>query len=117
MAYFITDSGQSIALEVQGPEGILLGREGNECNILIPDDSISRNHAKLAVSPTGQYCLSDLNSTNGTFINDQQISSGKFYALEEGDILTFGKVNLKFSAQAALEAAMKADNNPQEPEN
>jgi pSer/pThr/pTyr-binding forkhead associated (FHA) protein len=50
---------------------VSLGR-GEDNDIVIPHASVSRVHARL-LKRNGAYELTDLNSTNGSFVDDQQI--------------------------------------------
>jgi hypothetical protein len=50
---------------------VSLGR-GEDNDIVIPHASVSRIHARL-LKRNGAYELTDLNSTNGSFVDDQQI--------------------------------------------
>jgi hypothetical protein len=50
---------------------VSLGR-GEDNDIVIPHASVSRSHARL-LKRNGAYELTDLNSTNGSFVDDQQI--------------------------------------------
>jgi hypothetical protein len=64
---------------------VVLGRR-ESCDIMLPDGSISRRHAKLEYHK-GSWVLTDLDSTNGTFVNGERI---KTKALEPGDSLKIG---------------------------
>ncbi len=70
---------------------ILIGRS-EEANIRIGyDDFCSRKHALLYWK--GNVCyIEDLDSTNGTFVNDQRIH-GK-YDLKKGDVIGLGDTEL-----------------------
>ena len=50
---------------------VSLGR-GEENDLVIPHASVSRTHARL-VRRDGAFELTDLNSTNGTFVDNQQV--------------------------------------------
>jgi adenylate cyclase len=63
-------------------------------DIPIFDPTISRRHAELKVSKTGIF-LTDLGSSNGTFINGERVQEG---TLEPGDSVTFGKVVFQLKA-------------------
>lgn len=54
---------------------IRLGR-GRECEVQPVETSdiiVSRVHAELTVGPTGALVIRDLESTNGTFVNDERV--------------------------------------------
>jgi len=76
---------------VKSDSRILIGRS-EEANIRIGyDDFCSRKHAVIYWE--GDICfLEDLNSTNGTFINDQQVH-GKV-ELTKGDTIGLGDTEL-----------------------
>lgn len=50
---------------------------------------VSRQHACIKIQ-ANQYFLEDLGSTNGTFINDTPLQSGRQHQLEFGDRINFG---------------------------
>src|SRR5262249_41987250 len=60
----------------------VLGRE-NDCQIVIEDESVSRRHASIQMEEDG-YTVKDLQSTNGTFVNEARVSTQK---LKDGDYL------------------------------
>jgi len=64
--------GEEVAYEFDDPL-ITIGRnEGN--SIVIPHSSLSGSHTQLMLNPDGTYTISDLGSTNGTFVNGEHIS-------------------------------------------
>jgi sigma-B regulation protein RsbU (phosphoserine phosphatase) len=56
---------------ILGGNPVLIGRHP-ECDVLVDDGSISRKHAKISYAD-GNYYIEDLDSRNGTFLNDQQV--------------------------------------------
>ena len=54
-----------------GDEPVILGRHP-QCEVHIEDGSVSRRHAQVTFDG-GHYFLSDLNSRNGTLLNDHPI--------------------------------------------
>ena len=55
-----------------GPNGATLGRESARTDIAIPDEAISKKHARI-LCLDGRWYLEDLNSSNGTFIDGGRI--------------------------------------------
>lgn len=53
-------------------EGTILGR-GKTCDITIPGTHLSRDHAELTLQG-GQLKIRDLDSANGTFLNEERIT-------------------------------------------
>jgi diguanylate cyclase (GGDEF)-like protein len=70
---------------------LVLGR-APDCHIVLDEDSVSRQHVRIEVSPTGYYAV-DLESTNGTFVNDVRIDSAR---LRDGDYLRVGDCIFRF---------------------
>ena len=74
-------AGQEIPLQ----EGdYILGR-GEDCQITVPDEGISKKHVKLLVDQQGVF-IEDLNSSNGTFLNGVKI--------QESDIQQKDKISV-----------------------
>jgi pSer/pThr/pTyr-binding forkhead associated (FHA) protein len=69
---------------------IIIGRDP-DCDFSIPDETISLRHSKLTYHHK-QWWAADLDSTNGSFINDTPIDSP--IILTEGDELRLGKVSI-----------------------
>ncbi len=80
--------------ELSQPE-YTVGRLEN-CNICIPDPTISSRHCTLAIGDDGTYTLTDHGSTNGTRVNGMRVQSQK---LANSDILQFGGVEMLFESQ------------------
>lgn len=64
---------------------VVLGR-GRECDVLLPDSSVSRRHAEIRYEHN-RFVVYDLESLNGMYHNDEWITSA---ALADGDMLTIG---------------------------
>jgi len=80
-------------------EPVILGR-GNDCEIRINDHSVSRRHARIQAGVDGFYAV-DLQSTNGTFVNDVPVSICK---LNDGDYFRVGNCIYRFLAGGNVEA-------------
>jgi len=61
-------------------------------DIQIDNLAVSNFHAKIERSH-GNYFIEDLNSTNGTFINEEKINK---WDLQDGDVASIGKHSLTF---------------------
>jgi protease PrsW len=73
-------------------ERILIGRDLNaDLRFDASEKIVSSRHAVIEVKPDGFY-LTDLNSTNGTYVNGNRI---KFQKLSNGDLLSFGMNGVK----------------------
>ena len=79
---------------------ILIGRS-SQAAIQIDHESVSRRHARLLLSESGVQ-LSDLGSTNGTYVNDEPITER---TLSNGDLLKVGRTILKYLSTDNIEAA------------
>ncbi|MEO6953737.1 MAG: GGDEF domain-containing protein [Polyangia bacterium] len=77
-----------------------IGR-GADCDIQVDRDSVSRRHAKVTRQGTG-WQVEDLGSTNGSYVNDNQVTA---YALRDGDLLKIGNAIFKFLIGSNIEAA------------
>jgi serine phosphatase RsbU (regulator of sigma subunit) len=72
----------------------LVGR-GPYNHVVLDDTRVSRQHAKISPEPGG-HVVYDLNSANGTFVNDVQIKRQK---LRPQDIVRFGPFSFRFEAE------------------
>src|SRR5471032_1831894 len=69
----------------------------------IADASVSSHHCEVHLRG-GEVFIRDLNSTNGTFINDAKITES---VLKPGQSLRLGQVELKLEAEGAAASAKK----------
>lgn len=78
------------------PGGNRLGRSADN-TIQLPDANISRYHAFLGSDDEGQARLTDLGSSNGTFLNGRRLPKDTPVRIHDGDRLQFGaSVIVKF---------------------
>jgi sigma-B regulation protein RsbU (phosphoserine phosphatase) len=77
------------------PGRFVIGRKP-ECDVYIPDKTVSRQHAALEMRDNDQgFFLEDLGSHNGTTVNGKQI--GASIAVKPGDTITFGQAEFKIA--------------------
>ena len=79
---------------------VTIGRD-DENTIHADLDTISRLHARLFVRG-GVHCVEDLGSTNGTFVNEEEIAEPT--ALRNGDLVRCGGAVFKFIEGGNVEA-------------
>ncbi len=74
-----------------GPSTII-GRSMEHCEIALNDTFLSTQHARLELQED-VWVLEDLNSTNGTFVNDIEVRNST--VIEEGDVIRLGRIELR----------------------
>ncbi len=79
--------------------GYVFGRDSN-CSIALDDDAVSRRHASIECNAS-EVILRDLGSTNGSFVNEQRVSS---CLLKAGDRIRLGKQIFKFLPGEEIES-------------
>ena len=83
-------------------DSIVIGRDAASCDVLLDNDVTSRRHALIVTDAEGNALLTDLGSSNGTFVNGQPVTRA---LLAEGDRLSFGsrdEVHCVFRAAAPV---------------
>ena len=80
---------------------VTLGRT-IDADIVLNDKMISRCHAEIVWDPeSGSFGVIDLNSTNGTFLNNRPIERSE---IQDGDKLFVGSTILKFVLEDQVES-------------
>ena len=75
--------------------GAVLGRS-KECDVVIPDENVSRKHAEVRPSG-GAWVVRDLGSTNGVRVNGNRVAGAQ--PLRDGDLIELGTSSLTFEEQ------------------
>lgn len=68
----ILDEGKESLRQFSQPQ-VMIGRDPN-CDLAMMDEALSAHHARLTYHH-GQWWLEDLNSTNGTFLNQERLTT------------------------------------------
>lgn len=76
-------------------DGAIIGRRGSYAQAFAGQGYVSGNHARLQYNACGQFEVVDLGSTNGTFVNGQQLTPNMPRVVNVGDIVKFA--NLEFA--------------------
>jgi len=91
------DGGRHPLLDIDGRrfhltgETTVIGR-GSEADIVVDDSGVSREHVKFERTPFGTI-LTDLGSTNGTFVEDQRVRE---VTLLDGNAITIGRTTIMY---------------------
>jgi hypothetical protein len=79
---------------LEGPQATIGRSKGAEC--VLADPNVSRRHAELRRSQTGDWTIADLGSTNGIKVNGRRVSSSR---LSPGDQVTLGTTTFLFDIE------------------
>ncbi|NCI78231.1 FHA domain-containing protein [Acinetobacter kanungonis] len=96
-------TGEYAGQEISIDRDMLVGRH-QEADVLLQSAEVSRKHAALLLKEQALW-VQDLNSSNGTFVNDLRIETES--PLQEGDIVQFA--SFKFSVLAPAQSADAAE--------
>ena len=80
---------------------MIIGRDESAA-IVVSDPSISRKHAKVSQAE-GRVTLTDLESSNGSFVNDKKLEPGTSVVLGKEDMVKLGNTIFKFLPAGELE--------------
>lgn len=98
-AIIVTEKGGNERREIYQASELSIGRvHGNE--LALPKGNVSKRHARL-IYRDGRFIITDLGSTNGTYVNRRRISQATI--VKEGDRIYIGDFVLR------LEAATEED--------
>ncbi|MGO2506865.1 MAG: FHA domain-containing protein [Psychrobacter alimentarius] len=86
-------------LTVTVSESLSVGR-GSDNDVVLGSKQVSRNHAVLSVLD-GQLYVKDLDSSNGTFINNERIEGNMSSLLQANDTIGFASFNFKVNTSVA----------------
>jgi pSer/pThr/pTyr-binding forkhead associated (FHA) protein len=86
--YIKIEQGKESVRHFTQPE-LVLGRDAN-CDLSVMDEALSAHHARITYHH-GQWWLDDLNSTNGTFLNHERLTTSA--VIITGDEFRCGNTN------------------------
>ncbi|HEY6122160.1 MAG TPA: FHA domain-containing protein [Pyrinomonadaceae bacterium] len=78
-----------------GGKRLSVGRAGDS-ELVLNDASVSKIHAALLLNQEGTLLVADTGSTNGTYINGRRIAYGEARQINDGDVVGFGDVEVRF---------------------
>jgi len=86
-------SASKMKTELGKKKVIKIGKK-NDNDWIMDDKTVSRNHVEIETT-ADSFLLRDLNSTNGTFINDTRVKEA---FLSPGDVITIGNTKILYQA-------------------
>ncbi|HUL58765.1 MAG TPA: GGDEF domain-containing protein [Anaeromyxobacteraceae bacterium] len=92
--------GRRIPLDAE----VVLGRDAG-CGVRLESDDVSRRHARVAPA-AGGHAVADLGSTNGTFVNGEEVRARR---LARGDLLRVGPFALEYRPAGDPAARLHAE--------
>ena len=96
----LTEALGDLTLTVE--DSLSVGRGGDN-DVVLGSKQVSRNHAILSILD-GQLYVKDLDSSNGTFINDRRIAGNESNLLQAEDTLGFASFSFQVQAPVAATA-------------
>lgn len=91
----LTLKNKRVAPRTKVSSGARIGVGRSHDNALVIEDStVSSVHAAFTLSATATLYITDLGSSNGTFVNGVQIAMGDKTIVRDGDQLRFGEVEV-----------------------
>ena len=78
-----------------GGRRVSVGRASDN-DLNLNDKSVSKIHAALVMNREGTLMVADTGSTNGTYINGRRIAYGEARQIEDGDVVGFGNIEVRF---------------------
>jgi pSer/pThr/pTyr-binding forkhead associated (FHA) protein len=95
----VRDRGGSPKLHKLAGLMVYVGRDAG-CAVVLPNTAVSRRHVKLTRKDGGWF-LEDLDSPNGTLLNDQPVKKS---ALAHQDVIRIGRFRIEYLLEDQLDA-------------
>jgi pSer/pThr/pTyr-binding forkhead associated (FHA) protein len=96
VGWFVALTGDQKGQDFRVREGQNIIGSAPDADIVLRDSAISGKHASLRYRDD-KFTITDLDSTNGTFLNDRTDAIAR-EELKDNDIIRLGEVNLKFKS-------------------
>jgi len=81
----------------------LLGRSTTASDVVLRDNSISRQHAAILHADGATY-VQDLGSASGSFVDGKRLAASKPHALADGAVLTLGECKTTYTYRLAAQS-------------
>ena len=96
---------------IVGPGGLRIGRSA-PAEIIVNGIGVSRSHCEVDLAG-GELRVTDLNSTNGTYVNDKRIEGSG--TVPKGALLRVGNISFRHDIFTRAEIAQRSDAAPLRP--
>jgi pSer/pThr/pTyr-binding forkhead associated (FHA) protein len=93
-------AGKALGLSFEVEDRLVIGRNSEGLGGLAGDPELSRHHAEIARSASGEFTIQDLSSTNGTFVNGSRLQTAA--VLCAGDEIEVGGTRLAVRSAPVL---------------
>ncbi|KAL8151610.1 hypothetical protein V2J09_021418 [Rumex salicifolius] len=81
---------------------VIVGRVPDKAGLVIPVATVSGVHARFD-KRQGNLYVTDLNSTNGTYVNERKLNPGQEFPVPPGSRITFGDTHLAIFLVSKME--------------
>ena len=92
-----------------------VGRVPEQADIVLSVATVSGTHARLE-KKEGSLLVTDLESTNGTYINERRLTPGFPTPIDPGSLLIFGDIHLAMFRVSKMIVDVSSDTNGAEQE-
>jgi hypothetical protein len=94
VGWLVAMNGEQRGEDFRLHEGKNVLGSGADAQVMIRDAAVSAQHASLRYEDS-KFFLIDLDSSNGTFVNDKKIAREE---LKDNDVVRLGEITLKFKS-------------------
>ena len=88
------------AIALGASEGVVIGRNPEHATMVVDHKGMSRQHAKLSMIDDALH-IEDLNSTNGSFVNDVRLVPTQKLPLRDGCTVRLGPIPFRLKLSRA----------------
>ncbi|KMT05008.1 hypothetical protein BVRB_7g171680 [Beta vulgaris subsp. vulgaris] len=103
------------AYEIFSSDELVIGRAQDKADLVIPVATVSGLHARIQ-NKEGNLLITDLDSTNGTYINEKRVPPGATAVAPPGSLLTFGDNHLAIFRVQKIQKTLQKETETEESE-
>ena len=92
VGWFVAMNGEQKGEDFRVRDGKNVVGSASDAQILLRDSTVSAQHASIRYED-GKFLLTDLDSSNGTYLNDRKIAREQ---IRDNDVVRFGDITTKF---------------------